>query len=82
MIDRLYIAIASAVLFLQLANPSFAQQVPYGTNQPNIPISSHDRVYHADQSSNGLPAGTSRAGGSGCALCRQLHQSLAHFSLG
>jgi YVTN family beta-propeller protein len=52
MIDRLYIAIASAVLFLQLANPSFAQQVSYGTNQPNIPISSHDRVYHADQTSN------------------------------
>jgi YVTN family beta-propeller protein len=37
---------------LELVNPGFAQQVPYGTNMPNIPISSHDRVYHADQTSN------------------------------
>jgi YVTN family beta-propeller protein len=52
MIDRRYLTIASAVLFLELVNPSFAQQVPYGVNRPNIPISSHDRVYHADQTSN------------------------------
>jgi YVTN family beta-propeller protein len=52
MIARRYIAIASAVLFLELVNPSFAQQAPYGLNYPNIPITSHDRVYHADQSSN------------------------------
>ena len=52
MLDRLYIAIASGVLFMGLVNPGFAQQVPYGTNMPNIPISSHDRVYHADQGSN------------------------------
>ena len=51
MIDRLNIAIATGVLFLGL-NPGFAQQVPNGLNMPNIPISSHDRVYHADQSSN------------------------------
>src|ERR1700692_686506 len=52
MIDRFYTAIACAALLLELVNPGFAQQVPYGTNMPNIPISSHDRVYHADQTSN------------------------------
>jgi YVTN family beta-propeller protein len=52
MIDRRYPAIACAALFLGLANPGLAQQVPYGLNYPNIPISSHDRVYHADQTSN------------------------------
>src|ERR1700692_5136960 len=52
MIDRFYTAIACAALLLELVNPGFAQQVPYGTNYPNIPISSHDRVYHADQASN------------------------------
>src|SRR5579863_7932408 len=29
-----------------------AGQVPYGTNAPDLPITSADRVYHADQSSN------------------------------
>ncbi len=52
MIDRRYIAIACAVLFLELVSPGFGQQAPYGIGQPNIPISSHDRVYHADQASN------------------------------
>jgi len=50
--DRFYTATACGVLLLELVNPGFAQQVPYGTNTPNIPISSHDRVYHADQTSN------------------------------
>jgi YVTN family beta-propeller protein len=50
--DRFYTAIACGVLLLELVNPGFAQQVPYGTTMPNIPISSHDRVYHADQTSN------------------------------
>ena len=49
MIDRRYPAIACAVLFLGLANPGLAQQVPYGLNYPNIPISSHDRVYHRSE---------------------------------
>jgi YVTN family beta-propeller protein len=52
MIDRRYTAVGCAVLFLKLLNPGFAQQAPYGINRPNIPISSHDRVYHADQASN------------------------------
>lgn len=52
MIDRPYIAAASAALLLALVSPGFAQQAPYGVNHPNIPISSHDRVYHADQASN------------------------------
>jgi YVTN family beta-propeller protein len=52
MIDRRFAAIACAALLLEFTNPGFAQQVPYGVNQPNIPISSHDRVYHADQVSN------------------------------
>jgi DNA-binding beta-propeller fold protein YncE len=29
-----------------------AQEVPAGANLPPIPITSHDRVYHADQRSN------------------------------
>ena len=29
-----------------------AQEVPAGANYPPIPITSHDRVYHADQASN------------------------------
>jgi YVTN family beta-propeller protein len=52
MIGRIYSAIACAVLLSGSMRPGFAQQVPYGGNQPNIPISSHDRVYHADQASN------------------------------
>jgi YVTN family beta-propeller protein len=31
---------------------SQAQEVPAGANLPPIPITTHDRVYHADQSSN------------------------------
>lgn len=30
----------------------YAGLVPYGANQPDIPITSRDRVYHADQTSN------------------------------
>jgi YVTN family beta-propeller protein len=52
MIVRLYIAIGWTVLFLGGVTLGIAQQVPYGANMPNIPISSHDRVYHADQTSN------------------------------
>jgi DNA-binding beta-propeller fold protein YncE len=52
MIVRLYIAIAWTVLFLGGVKLGIAQQVPNGANQPNIPISSHDRVYHADEASN------------------------------
>jgi YVTN family beta-propeller protein len=52
MIDRRYAAVACAVLFLELVKPCFAQQAPYGIGRSNIPISSHDRVYHADQASN------------------------------
>lgn len=32
--------------------PALAGQAPYGTAAPNIPLSSHDRVYTADQFSN------------------------------
>src|ERR1700733_10063387 len=44
--------IAMAVLKGALGNPVLAQEVPAGANLPPIPITSHDRVYHADQSSN------------------------------
>ena len=37
-------------LFLSLASSAFAQQAPWG--RPDIPISSHDRVYAANQTSN------------------------------
>src|SRR6202051_588910 len=33
-------------------SPAFAAQAPYGASAPNIPVSSHDRVYTGDQSSN------------------------------
>jgi len=35
---------------LTLLNGAFAQQAPWG--RPNIPVSAHDRVYAADQTSN------------------------------
>ncbi len=38
------------VAFLSLAGYAFAQQSPWG--RPNVPVSSHDRVYAADQTSN------------------------------
>ena len=37
-------------LFLFLVSSAFAQQAPWG--RPDIPISSHDRVYAANQTSN------------------------------
>src|ERR1700730_10334560 len=52
MTNRLYPAIAAGLLFLGLGTPGFARQVPYRLNSPHIPITSHDRVYHADQTSN------------------------------
>src|ERR1700721_3734487 len=33
-------------------SPAFAGQAPYGAAAPDIPISSHDRVYTGDQYSN------------------------------
>src|ERR1700732_3365120 len=33
-------------------SPAFAAQAPYGASAPNIPVSSHDRVYTGDQFSN------------------------------
>ena len=50
--NRIRLTIASAALFLGSAAIGFAGQVPYGATQPDIPISSRDRVYHADQTSN------------------------------
>src|SRR5499425_2227812 len=44
-IRLLYLALA-----LSLIDCAFAQQAPWG--RPNIPISTHDRVYAADQTSN------------------------------
>lgn len=37
---------------LLLATPALAGQAPYGARTPNIPVSSRDRVYLSDQSSN------------------------------
>jgi YVTN family beta-propeller protein len=42
----------SAALFLTSVAISYGGQAPYGASQPNIPISTSDRVYHADQTSN------------------------------
>ena len=48
----LHAAIAVAVLKLAWGSPVFAQEVPAGADAPPIPITSHDRVYSADQASN------------------------------
>jgi DNA-binding beta-propeller fold protein YncE len=48
------IAIACAVACVTCVRNSQAQEVPAGANLPPIPITSHDRVYHADQTSNTL----------------------------
>jgi YVTN family beta-propeller protein len=40
------------VLLLSIAIPNLAGQAPFGVSEQNIPISSHDRVYSADQYSN------------------------------
>jgi YVTN family beta-propeller protein len=49
---RLCIAIACAVACVTCVRNSQAQEVPAGANAPPIPITSQDRVYHADQTSN------------------------------
>ena len=49
---RLCIAIACAVACVTSVRNSRAQEPPAGANAPPIPITSHDRVYHADQVSN------------------------------
>src|ERR1700739_3578054 len=48
----LHTVIALAVLEAACGSPVFAQEVPAGANAAPIPITSHDRVYHADQASN------------------------------
>ena len=48
----LWIAIGCAVACMTCMRNSPAQEVPAGANAPPIPITSHDRVYHADQTSN------------------------------
>ena len=42
--------LAGLFLFLSLVSSAFAQQAPWG--RPDISISSHDRVYAANQTSN------------------------------
>src|ERR1700740_2069879 len=48
----LHALIACAVLNGTWGISVVAQGVPAGANLPPIPITSHDRVYHADQVSN------------------------------
>jgi DNA-binding beta-propeller fold protein YncE len=50
--NRFCIAIACVVACVTCVSSSQAQEVPAGANLPPIPITTHDRVYHADQSSN------------------------------
>src|ERR1700736_2378209 len=50
--NRLSLTITSAALSLGWTAVGSAAQPPYGATQPDIPISSRDRVYHADQTSN------------------------------
>ncbi len=56
---RLGIAIACAVACVTCVRNSQAGEVPFGANAPQIPITSHDRVYHADQTSNTVSAAES-----------------------
>jgi DNA-binding beta-propeller fold protein YncE len=49
---RLCIAIACAVACVTCVRIGQAGQPPFGANAPQIPITSHDRVYKADQTSN------------------------------
>src|SRR6201993_1218284 len=50
--NRLCVTIACVVASITCVSISPAQEVPAGANLPPIPITSHDRVYHADQTSN------------------------------
>src|ERR1700726_3518775 len=50
--NRLCIAVACVVACVTCVSNIPAQEVPAGANLPPIPITSHDRVYHADQVSN------------------------------
>src|ERR1700730_2517874 len=52
---RLCIAIACAVACVTCVRNSQAGEVPFGANEPQILITSHDRVYKADQTSNTIP---------------------------
>src|SRR5208282_3222625 len=45
-------ALAAAGTAISGLSPAFAGQAPYGAAAPDIPLSSHDRVYTADQYSN------------------------------
>ena len=47
-----FIAALAAGTALSGLSPAFAGQAPYGALAPDIPVSSHDRVYTADQFSN------------------------------
>src|ERR1700757_1628659 len=47
-----FIAALAASTALGGLSPAFAGQAPYGAAAPDIPISSHDRVYTAGQFSN------------------------------
>ena len=47
---RVALRLVSVIAVLGPAPSAFAQQIPWA--QPNTPISSHDRVYAADQTSN------------------------------
>src|SRR6202162_4919098 len=49
---RLHCTLALVIASLACARNGMAQEVPAGANLPPIPITSHDRVYHADQTSN------------------------------
>jgi YVTN family beta-propeller protein len=44
--------LAASLLALGGAMPTLAGQAPYGAAAPDIPLSSHDRIYTSDQFSN------------------------------
>src|SRR5947209_1012526 len=49
---RLWCSATPAVLFLGIVGTAMTGQAPHGMNEPDLPISAHDRVYTGDQTSN------------------------------
>jgi len=52
MIKRLRHCLASALLFCAGTGAGLAAQAPHAASDPDVPLSAHDRVYTADQTSN------------------------------
>lgn len=52
MIKRLRHFLTFALLFCAGTGAGLAAQAPHAASDPDVPLSAHDRVYTADQTSN------------------------------